>query len=164
MMDTIEMKIEGIYMDPKSNTPIVILRENNGNKILPIWIGPLEASSILLGLENINPPRPLTHDLFINFLKENNMKITKIVIDDLKNNTYYAKIYYKTLFKTKKIDARPSDALSLAIREKIPVFVKNKVLLNAISPNLTSKNDIDKNYYKEYLKNLDKDDIGNTIM
>jgi len=163
-MESIEMKVVGIYMDPKSNLPIVILRDTEGKKVLPIWIGPLEASSILLGLENVRPPRPLTHDLFINFLKENNFKIVKIEIDDLKDNTYYAKIYYKTKFKVKQIDARPSDAISIAIKTKAPVYVKNKVIINTYSPTTLKKGEIDEEYYKEYLARIDKKDLGDTVM
>ncbi len=163
-MESIEMKVVGIYMDPKSNLPIVILRDSEGKKVLPIWVGPLEASSILLGLEKVTPPRPLTHDLFINFLKANNIKIVKIEIDDLKESTYYAKIYYKTRFKIKQIDARPSDAISIAIRTKAPVYVKNKVIVNTFSPSNFKKGEISEKYYKEYLARIDKKDLGDTIM
>ncbi|MBN1897408.1 MAG: bifunctional nuclease family protein [Spirochaetes bacterium] len=164
MESQIEMTVMGIYMDPKSNLPIVILRDSEGKKVLPIWIGPLEASSILLGLEKVTPPRPLTHDLLINFLKENNIKIVKIEINDLKDNTYFAKIYYKTKFRIKNIDARPSDAISLAIRTKSPVFVNNKVILNTFAPVNFAKGEMDEDFYKDYLTRMNKKDFGENVM
>lgn len=162
-MRLLEMKVTGIYMDPKSNMPIVILKDIEGKKVLPIWIGPLEATSILLGLENFIPPRPLTHDLFIKFLNENNIKILKVVIDDLKDNTYYAKIYYKIKLRTKKIDARPSDAISLAIRTKAPVYVNEEVIEKTFASH-SGRTEMSEEYYKEFLEKIDKKDLGDTVM
>ncbi len=163
-MNFIKMNVSGIYIDPNSNVPIVILKDDETKNILPIWIGPLEASSILLELEHITPPRPMTHDLFINLIKQNNINIKKIVITELKNNTYFAKIQYKAGLKNKEMDARPSDAISIALRTKAPVYVNKKVIENTIQLNFASKHQNLKEYYKQVLEKLDKKDLGDTVM
>lgn len=157
------MNVSGIYIDPKSNVPIVVLKDKTTKNILPIWIGPLEASSILIELEHITPPRPMTHDLFVNFIKQNNFKVKKIIITDLKNNTYFAKIFYKCGLRTKELDARPSDAISIALRMKTPLFVNKQVIENTVQ----LSGDKDKNmedYYRQLLEKLDKKDMGDTVM
>ncbi len=160
----IEMKVAGVLIDPRSATPVVLLKEVNGKKLLPIWIGPLEASSILVKLENVKIPRPLTHDLFVNFLKENNFKILKIVITELKENTYYARIYYKSRLKVKEIDARPSDAISIALRVQCPIYVNYEVLeASKFTESEESKENL-KEFYKEFLEKLDKKDLGDEVM
>lgn len=163
-MSLIKMDVSGIYIDPNSYVPIVILKDEKTKNILPIWIGPLEASSILLELEHITPPRPMTHDLFINFINQNNIKIKKVIITELKNNTYFAKIIYKSRLKMKVMDARPSDAISIALRTKAPLFVHKKVIENTVQINLSSKNKNSKEDYKNILEKLDKKDMGDIIM
>ena len=163
-MNLIKMNVSGIYIDPNSNIPIVILKDEKTKNVLPIWIGPLEASSILLELEHITPPRPMTHDLFANFIKQNNIKIKKIIITELNNNTYFAKIIYKAGLKTKEMDARPSDAISIALRTKAALFVNKKVIENTFSLSSSLKNKNLDEYYKQILEKLDKKDLGDTIM
>ncbi len=163
-MNLIKMNVSGIFIDPKSNVPIVVLKDKNTKNVLPIWIGPLEASSILIELEHIIPPRPMTHDLFVNFIKQNNIKVKKIVITEMKNNTYFAKIYYRSGFKIKELDARPSDAISIALRIKASLFVDKDVIDNTIQSDTFSKDKNMKEYYKDLLEKLDKKDMGDTIM
>jgi len=162
-MDLIKMEVSGIYIDPTSNIPIVILKNEETKQILPIWIGPLEASSILLELEHITPPRPMTHDLFVNFIKQNSIKIKKVIITELNNNTYFAKIIYRANFKNKEMDARPSDAISIALRTKAPVYVNKKVIDNTFKIQNNNSKDMEE-YYKQILAKLDKKDLGDTLM
>ena len=124
----IKMVIHGIAMDPMSNSPVMLLKEVEGDRILPIWIGVLEATSIAAKLENIQFPRPLTHDLMKNIFDFVGVKIPKIEIVDLKENTYYAIITLEVEGKTIDIDARPSDAVALALRTGAEIFVKEDVL------------------------------------
>ncbi len=166
-MEYIKMNIAGVYFEPQTNAPIVILREGDkGTKILPIWIGPMEASAILLQLKNISPPRPITHDLFIEFFKQNKMKVMKVVINDLKDNTFFATIYYKKLFFKKKIDARPSDAISIALRMNAPIYVKNTVIDKTFKSIVDSAaNPSNKSeYYKKILEEFDNSELSKTIM
>ncbi len=163
-MNLIKMTVTGIYIEPNSNIPIVILKDEKTRSVLPIWIGPLEASSILLELEHITPPRPMTHDLLVNFVKQNNIKIKKVIITELNNNTYFAKIYYKSGLKTKEMDARPSDAISIALRTKVSLFVSKKVIENTFNLNSSLKDKKLDEYYKQVLEKLDKKDMGDTVM
>ncbi len=109
----IEMKVEGIALDPKSNMPVVILKSRTNRKALPIWIGIFEASAIALKLDGVDSPRPLTHDLLKSVIEKLNAKVFKIYISELKNNTFYAKIILKIAQKKLNIDCRPSDAIAL---------------------------------------------------
>ncbi len=124
----IKMVIHGIAMDPVSNSPVMLLKEVEGERILPIWIGVLEATSIAAKLENIQFPRPLTHDLIKNIFDFLKIKIPKIEIVDLRENTYYAIITLIIEDKTIDIDARPSDAVAIALRTGAEIFVREEVL------------------------------------
>jgi len=123
----IEVKINGLFLT-QSNANGVILKELSGKRTLPILIGEFEAQSIALGLEDIKPPRPITHDLTLNLLAKLRCKIERVVVTELKNNTYYAIIYLRQNGESIKVDSRPSDALALAVREKIPIFVEEEVM------------------------------------
>lgn len=124
----IEVKIGALIMDPNSNTPIVVLKGVESDKILPIWVGNFEANAIALEIEKIVSPRPMTHDLIRNLIAETGLEVQKIIISDLLDNTFYAKI--ELLDKNGKIvllDSRPSDAIALALRSDCPIFVEDKV-------------------------------------
>jgi bifunctional DNase/RNase len=123
----IEVKINGLFLTP-SKASGVILKEMNGERTLPIIIGEYEAQSIALGIEKIEPPRPITHDLTLNLLKALNSKIERVVVTELKNNTYYAILHINQSKQYYKIDSRPSDAIALAVRENIPIFVEEEVM------------------------------------
>src|SRR3990172_6081227 len=127
----IEMSIKGLMVDPITNMPIVILRDKDGQKMLPIWVGIFEANAIALQIENIETPRPMTHDLLRNVIQDLKASVQKVVICDLQENTFYALIYLSLNGDTLAIDARPSDAIALALRTRAPIFVEETVIDNA---------------------------------
>src|SRR6266705_1589942 len=112
----IEMSIKGLMVDPITNTPIVVLRDKEGQKVLPIWVGIFEANAIALQIENISTPRPMTHDLLKNVIGDLNAEVQKIVVSDLRDNTFYAMIYLDMGGESIAVDSRPSDAIALALR------------------------------------------------
>ena len=124
----LQMKVFGITIDPFTNAPIVILKDMEEKNSLPVWIGVLEASSIAAELENIRFSRPMTHDLMREILKNLGISLEKIEVNDLKDNVYYAKIHLTSLGNPLVIDARPSDAIALALRMSSPIFVDTVVL------------------------------------
>ncbi len=164
----IEMKIRGLTLDPLTNMPIIILKDSEGKHALPIWVGIFEANAIALEMENISTPRPMTHDLIKNILTEVKATVTHIVIDELKDNTFYAKICIKVNSNETNVDSRPSDAIALALRLKVPVYVEEKVVEEAKSIDLSEKNiDLtdksnleDPSKWKEWLENLKPEDFG----
>lgn len=123
-----EMKVSGIAIDPFTNTPIIILKDLNGDQILPIWIGFMEASSIAMELEKTPRIRPLTHDLLKNILDDLQYSVSKVELTDLKDNTYYAAIHLKKLDDIHILDSRPSDAIAIAIRTSSQIFVHENVI------------------------------------
>jgi uncharacterized protein len=158
-----EMTIGGLAMDPSTNAPILILNSVNEDFSIPIWIGILEAASIASVLQNITFDRPMTHDLFKNFIEKVNIRISRIEVCDLKDNTFYAKIY--CLFHDQEfvLDSRPSDAIALALRFKATIYVDDKVLENLKVKNgeYETVDDSDQGKkWEEYLKNLSPDDFG----
>jgi bifunctional DNase/RNase len=123
-----KVSIAGLTMDPASNTPIIILKSEKNNQAIPIWIGLLEATSIASALQNIKYERPMTHDLFKNFTELLDISISKIEVCDLKDNTFYAKIYFISKDGNFEMDARPSDAIALALRFDAPIFVTDEIM------------------------------------
>jgi hypothetical protein len=155
----IEMSIKGLMVDPITNTPIVILRDKDGQKVLPIWVGIFEANAIALQIENIETPRPMTHDLLRNVIHDLKAEVQKIVVCDLQENTFYALIYLVLNGGTVAIDARPSDAIALALRTRAPIFVEDTVIDNAKTVDFsTEKTDADRLH--KWLESLDPDDLG----
>lgn len=126
--DAVEMKVRGVTMDPERHSPIVVLEDSQGHEAFPIWIGMPEARAIALELEGVDTPRPLTHALLDNILANLQIGVRRIFINDLRNNTYFAKIDLQRGSETVTIDARPSDAIALALRAKAPIFVARSVL------------------------------------
>lgn len=143
------MKVRGLVFDPHTNMYIVILNDETDKEILPIWIGKFEANAICFILEGITPPRPMTHDLTKNVLDTLDVKIISIVINNLKDNTYYAKIHLQSGGSEVVVDSRPSDAIALALRASAPIFVAEDVLEKRNSENLD-----------QWLKNLKPEDFG----
>ncbi len=127
-MSNIAMYVHAITLDADSNSPILILKEENGERTLPIWIGLLEATAIATEMEKIEFARPMTHDLSVNLLKKMEIKIPRIEISDLKDNTYYALITLKQGDRELTVDARPSDAVAIALRAEARIFVNESVL------------------------------------
>src|SRR5512138_387714 len=118
----IEMTIKGLMVDPITNMPIIILRDKDGQKVLPIWVGIFEANAIALQIENVATPRPMTHDLLKNIITDLDAAVQKVVVCDLKENTFYAMIHILVSGHMVAVDARPSDAIALALRAKAPIF------------------------------------------
>ena len=155
----IEMTIKGLMVDPVTNMPIVILKDKQGDRVLPIWVGIFEANAIALQIENVATPRPMTHDLLRNVIQDLKASVQKIVVCDLQENTFYALIYLSLNGDTLAIDARPSDAIALALRTRAPIFVEDAVIDNAKTVDFTSdKNDADRLH--KWLESLDPDDLG----
>jgi uncharacterized protein len=158
-----EMKVAGITVDPFTNTPIVLLKDLDDKDVLPIWIGLLEASSIATALENIATPRPMTHDLLKNILDNLRVKVLKIEVNDLKDNTYYALLHLEVNKKRFTVDARPSDAIAIAIRTGASIFVEESVIQRSAKVDLAQKGDkviTDSSDWEEILENLSQDDFG----
>jgi len=151
------MTISGLTVDPLTNSPIVILKEIDGDKTLPIWIGLLEATAIASELEGIKFSRPMTHDLLNNFLEMVGIKVTKVEVCDLKDNTYYALIHFKQEDKELTIDARPSDALALSLRVEVPIFVSEEIINK--SKEIDLKPEEGKKWQK-ILEGLNPEDFG----
>jgi len=150
-------------MDPASNTPIIILKSMEDDQAIPIWIGLLEATSIASALQNIKYDRPMTHDLFKNFLENMNIAVSKIEVCDLKDNTYYAKIYFISEEKTFSLDSRPSDAIAIALRFQAPIYVDDKIIEK--SQKLEGELEVsdtseEGKKWADYLKNLSQEDFG----
>ncbi len=154
----IEMSIKGLMVDPITNMPIIILRDKDGQKVLPIWVGVFEANAIALQIENVSTPRPMTHDLLKNVIQDLEATVTKIVVSDLKENTFYALIYLDRNGETIAIDARPSDAIALALRTRVPIFVEELVIDNAKTIDTPEKADSER--LQKWLESLDPDDLG----
>lgn len=127
----IEMKVRGLMVDPVTNVPIVILRDTSDSRVLPIWVGIFEANAIALKVEDIQTPRPMTHDLLRNLLQALEARVERVVVTDLRDGTYYALIHVNVGGKSTVIDSRPSDALALALRTSAPIFVEETVFERA---------------------------------
>jgi len=155
----VEMTIKGLMVDPITNTPIVILRDKEGQRVLPIWVGLFEANAIALQIENVSTPRPMTHDLLRNVIQNLHADVQKIVVCDLQENTFYALIYLSLGGGTLAIDARPSDAIALALRTRAPIFVEEGVIDHAKTVDFSSEK-ADADRLHKWLESLDPDDLG----
>jgi bifunctional DNase/RNase len=159
----LRMKVYGLTIDPMTNSPIVILKDLEGDKTLPIWIGLLEATAIASEMENVKFSRPMTHDLMKNLLDQMNTRVARIEICDLRDNTFYALVYLATQDKELTMDARPSDAIALALRMQAPIFVDEEVIQKSKAVDLGAKEEIqsdDGKKWTEVLEGLDPDDFG----
>lgn len=155
----VEMSVKGLTLDPLTNMPIVILKDIDDKRVLPIWIGLFEANAIALELEKIPTPRPMTHDLIKDIIAGLNATVTKIVVNDLKNNTFYAVIHLSLNGSNIVIDSRPSDAIALALRIGAPIYVATEVVNKARSIDMTQESE-DADQLKEWLENLKPEDFG----
>ncbi len=155
----IEMTIKGLVVDPITNMPIIVLRDAEGQRVLPIWVGIFEANAIALKIENISTPRPMTHDLLRNVIEDLNGVVRKIVVSNLKDNTFYALIYVEVGGQTLAIDSRPSDAIALALRADAPIFVEESVLDNAKGIDF-STDKADSERLQKWLESLDPEELG----
>jgi bifunctional DNase/RNase len=155
----LEMKIKGLMIDPITNMPIIILRDPSSSAVLPIWVGIFEANAIALQIEKIVTPRPMTHDLLKSMITGLNARVEKVVITDLKDNTFYALIFLNHSGELLPIDSRPSDAIALALRTGSPIFVSSDVIEKAKNTDLT-KDAGESERIRKWLENLDPDELG----
>ena len=155
----IEMKIRGLMMDPVTQMPIVVLKEANSDTVLPIWVGVYEANAIALEIEKVNPPRPMTHDLLKNLLVGLETQVHKVVVTELKEDTFYAVIWLQRNGQVISIDSRPSDALALALRMDCPIFVDEEVLKNSkLVANMSDRATSEE--LRKWLEGLNDEDLG----
>ena len=154
----IEMTIK-LMVDPITNLPIILLRDRDGQRVLPIWVGASEANAIALQIENITTPRPMTHDLLRNVIHDLKAEIRKVVVSDLKDNTFYALIHLEVNGEALAVDARPSHAIALALRARAPIFVEGRVIDNA-KTNDFAPDKTDAERLQKWLESLDPDEMG----
>jgi uncharacterized protein len=155
----VEMRIRGLMMDPVTNMPIVILRDAAGDSILPIWVGIYEANAIALEIEKVTTPRPMTHDLIKNVLTGLEAGVKKVVVNELRDDTFYAVIWLERDGELISIDSRPSDALALALRLDCPIYVEEQVLKSSkAAANLSDKGASEE--LRRWLEGLNDEDFG----
>ncbi len=154
----IEMKIRGLMMDPVTNMPIVILKDINGNTILPIWVGIYEANAIALEIEKVTTPRPMTHDLIRTLLHGLEASVRKVVVNELKDDTFYARIWLEKDGRLMSVDSRPSDALAVALRVDCPIYVEDKVLKSSKMAGAAEK--VNNEELRRWLEGLNDEDLG----
>ncbi len=155
----VEMRIRGLMMDPVTNMPVVILKGVEGEAILPIWVGIYEANAIALEMEKVATPRPMTHDLLKNLLIGLDAQVQKVVVNDLRDDTFFAVIWLMKEGQNISIDSRPSDALALALRADCPIFVEDEVLKSSkLSSTISDK--VSSEELRKWLENLGEEDLG----
>jgi uncharacterized protein len=155
----VEMTIRGLLMDPVTNTPIVILKDVGGDTVLPIWVGAYEAQAIALEMEKVSTPRPMTHDLIKNVLTGLETQVHKVVVTELREDTFFAVIWLERSGEVISIDSRPSDALALALRVDCPIFVDEGVLKNSkLAANLSER--VSNDELRKWLEGLNDEDLG----
>lgn len=156
----IEMKVSGIVLDPQSRSPIVVLRDVPERRALMIWIGPPEANSIMLAIENVPLARPATHDLFVNTLEQLGVGIHSVVVNRMEDNTFYAvlRVNHKT-GKQLEIDSRPSDAIAIALRTESPIFVAEEVMISSSIPINPAQEEQDAKDFKNFIQTIKPSDF-----
>ena len=155
----VEMKIRGLMMDPVTNMPIVILKDVNGNTVLPIWVGVYEANAIALEIEKVSTPRPMTHDLIKSVLLGLSTCLRKVVVSELKDDTFYAVIWMDREGELISVDSRPSDALALALRLDCPIYVDDSVLKNS-KMSSAAADKVNNEELRRWLEGLNDEDLG----
>ncbi len=155
----VEMKIRGLMMDPVTNMPIVVLKDVTGDSVLPIWVGIYEANAIALEIEKVNTPRPMTHDLIKILLTGLDTSIRKVVVSELRDDTFYALIWLERDGSLISVDSRPSDALALALRHDCPIYVDERVLQTSKNSATVSEK-VNNEELKKWLENLNDEDLG----
>jgi len=160
----IEMRVMGIALDTRTGSPIIVLNDLDNRRALPIWIGSAEATSIIRKIENIPSQRPLTHDLFINFAHQSGAEITKIEINDVDDQTYFSSIFVVDKDgKEIEIDSRPSDAIAIAIRADIPIYVSAKVMADGAISTDSSRDEEEAQEFKNFIKDIKPSDFAKLI-
>jgi bifunctional DNase/RNase len=155
----VEMRISGMMPDPMTNMPIVVLKDQASGVVLPIWVGIYEANAIQMEIEKVTAARPMTHDLLKNLLIGLDATVKKVVVTELREDTFYAVIWLEREGQMISIDSRPSDALALALRMDCPIFVEDEVLKNSkVASNVSERASSDE--LRKWLENLGEDDMG----
>lgn len=157
------MDIKGLMLDPASNLPIVILREQEGTRLLPIWIGVFEANAIALRLDGFTPARPMTHDLLASVFSDLGATVDKIVISDLRDTTFFARIHLGFEDRSVEVDARPSDAIAVALRADAPIFVLSSVLEKAQAADRATEVS-DEEQLRKWLEEISPEELGKYTM
>ncbi len=160
---SLEVKVRGLMIDPVSQMPIIILKNNDGDQVLPIWVGIFEANAIAMELEKIVSPRPMTHDLLKNVIEELSGGVEKVVITDLRDNTFYALIHVRGLDGSKAIDARPSDAIALALRAGVPIHIEDRVMVQSTATGEDSAAE-EAERLRRWLEKIDPEELGHYEM
>ena len=155
----IEMTIKGLMVDPITNMPIVVLKDKDGDRVLPIWVGVFEANAIALQIENVATPRPMTHDLLRNVIVDLEGAVDRVVVSDLQESTFFAIIHLTVKGEHLVVDARPSDAIALALRTRAPILVDETVIDNAKAVDFASES-VDSERLQQWLESLDPDEMG----
>ena len=155
----VEMKIRGLMMDPVTNTPIVILKDSSSDTVLPIWVGIYEANAIALEIEKVSTPRPMTHDLIKNVLTGLDAHVHKVVVTELREDTFFAVIWMEREGRIVSVDSRPSDALALALRVDCPIFVEDEVLKTSKQA-AGSSDRVTSDELRKWLEGLNDEDLG----
>lgn len=155
----IEMKVMGIALDVRTNSPIVVLHDLDNRKALPIWIGSAEASAIIRCIEGLVVARPMTHDLITSIVSQTGYEVSKVEINDVEKETYYATIYLTKDGETLEIDARPSDAIAVAMRAEAPIFVTANVLMNGSVSTDSAKDEEEAQEFKDFIQNIKPSDF-----
>jgi len=155
----VQMKIKGLMIDPVSNMPIIILKNPSGKTVLPIWVGIFEANAIAMQLEEVVSPRPMTHDLLKNVIEGLEAQVEQVVITDLKDNTFFAAIHLLRDGERFTIDARPSDAMALALRTSAPIFVERQVLDKSEGTGEEGESDQTERL-RRWLESVDPEELG----
>ena len=155
----IEMTIKGLMVDPVTSLPIILLRDSGGERVLPIWVGAFEANAIALQIENVSTPRPMTHDLLNNVIQGLNASLEKVVVCEVKDSTFYALMHLRLPDGVVVVDARPSDAIALALRASAPIFVDEDVIEGAKSLDFKPE-EADSVRLQKWLESLNPEDLG----
>jgi len=157
--DEVEVRIRGLMMDPVTNMPMIVLKDVSGDGVLPIWVGIFEANAIALEIEKSSMPRPMTHDLLRNVLRSFDAVVTRVVVSELKDDTFFAVIWMERNGEVLSIDARPSDALALAMRADCPIFV-SRAVMDAARQGQKGGNNVNPEELRRWLEGLGDDDMG----
>jgi bifunctional DNase/RNase len=164
MMDKgfVEVVVHGLTMDSKNNNPVILLKQKDGQKVMPIWIGLFEANSIAMSLGGVDVPRPMTHDLLKSVLEQSGLSVERVAVTELKDNTFYATIFLRRNDSQIQVDSRPSDAIALAVRSQCPIFIMDSIFtqssIDLDSIEITPEDTKDK--WSEILENLDPEDFS----
>lgn len=159
----IEMKVMGIALDTRTGSPIVVLHDKDNRRALPIWIGSAEASAIIRKIENLTVVRPMTHDLIPDIVEKTGFKIDRVEINDVEEETYYAKIFLTKDDETVEIDSRPSDAIAVAIRVDAPIFVSSNVLANGSVSTDSAKDEEEAQEFKQFVQSIKPSDFSKML-